>query len=406
MTACIPIMKALLTENIHPNALNVLTGAGVEVRTLSGSPAPGDLIRALEGVSLLGIRSRTMVTRDILDRAPDLLAVGAFCIGTNQVDLEAASLRGVAAFNAPFSNTRSVAELVIAEIIVLLRRLYDKVNRAHQGVWDKSTENAREVRGKKLGIIGFGNIGSQISTMAEAMGMDVYYHDIVDKLTIGNATRVQSLAQLLATVDIVTIHVDGSPANANLIGRPEFALMKDGVLFLNLSRGHVVDLEALADALRSGKIGGAAIDVFPDEPQSASHPFESPMQGMPNVLLTPHIGGSTEEAQENIASFVSQKMLDYVTTGNTFTSVNFPRINLPPPEDASTKRLLHVHQNVPGVLSRINGILGNNNVNVVSQALRTNELIGYAIADMDAEYRDALFSELQQVPHSIRVRIL
>jgi D-3-phosphoglycerate dehydrogenase len=335
-----------------------------------------------------------------------LLAVGAFCIGTNQVDLEAASLKGVAVFNAPFSNTRSVAELVVAEIVVLLRRLYDKVSRAHQGIWDKSTENAREVRGKKLGIVGFGNIGSQISTMAEAMGMDVFYHDIVDKLTIGNATRVGSLDQLLRMVDIVTIHVDGSPANTNLIGAREIGLMKDGVLLLNLSRGHVVDLEALAAAIRSGKVGGAAIDVFPDEPQSAEHPFESPLRGMPNVLLTPHIGGSTEEAQENIALFVSQKLLDYVTTGNTFASVNFPRINLPPTEDPKTRRLLHVHQNVPGVLSHINGILGNNNVNVVSQALRTNELIGYAIVDMDSEYRDALFSELQQVPHSIRVRIL
>jgi D-3-phosphoglycerate dehydrogenase len=399
-------MKAVLTESIHPNARAVLEGAGFEVTTLPGSPPPADLLRALEGAAILGIRSRTRVTRELLELAPDLLAVGAYCIGTNQVDLEAASLKGVAVFNAPFSNTRSVAELVIAEIIVLLRRLYDKVSRAHQGVWDKSTENAREVRGKKLGIIGFGNIGSQISTMAEAMGMDVYYHDIVDKLTIGNATRVPSLEQLLRTVDIVTIHVDGSPANTNLIGGRELALMKDGVLLLNLSRGHVVDLRALAEALRSGKVAGAAIDVFPDEPQSAAHPFESPLQGMPNVLLTPHIGGSTEEAQENIASFVSQKLLDYVATGNTFTSVNFPRINLPPPEDTSTKRLLHVHQNVPGVLSNINGILGGNNVNVVSQALRTNELIGYAIADMDSEYRDALFTELQQVPHAIRVRIL
>jgi D-3-phosphoglycerate dehydrogenase len=399
-------MKALLTENIHPNALRAFERAGVEVRTMPGSPAGPDLLRALEGVSLLGIRSRTQVDGEVLRHAPDLLAVGAFCIGTNQVDLEAASLKGVAVFNAPFSNTRSVAELVIAEIIVLLRRLYDKVSRAHQGVWDKSTENAREVRGKKLGIIGFGNIGSQISTLAEAMGMDVYYHDIVDKLSIGNAVRVPSLEHLLRMVDIVTIHVDGSPANTNLIGREELALMKDGVLLLNLSRGHVVDLDALAEALRSGKVGGAAIDVFPDEPQSTAHPFESPLRGLPNVLLTPHIGGSTEEAQEGIALFVSQKLLDYALTGNTFASVNFPRINLPPPDDANTKRLLHVHENVPGVLSHINGILGRNNVNVVSQALRTNEMIGYAIADMDSEFRDELYAELRQVPHSIRVRIL
>jgi D-3-phosphoglycerate dehydrogenase len=399
-------MKALLVENIHQNARNVLSAAGLEVATLHGSPAPAELLRALDGVALLGIRSRTEIAAELLKKAPDLLAVGAFCIGTNQVDTEAASLRGVAVFNAPFSNTRSVVELVIAEIIVLLRRLYDKVSRAHQGVWDKSAENSREVRGKKLGIVGFGNIGSQISTMAEAMGMDVFYHDIADKLTIGNATRVPSLDHLLQIVDIVTIHVDGSPANTNLIGARELGLMKEGVLLLNLSRGHVVDLEALAVSIRSGKVGGAAIDVFPDEPASATHPFASPLQGLPNVLLTPHIGGSTEEAQENIASFVAQKLLDYATTGNTSASVNFPRINLPAPDDPATKRLLHVHQNVPGVLSHINGILGRSNVNVVSQALRTNELIGYAIADMDSEYRDALFTELQQVPHSIRVRIL
>jgi D-3-phosphoglycerate dehydrogenase len=295
---------------------------------------------------------------------------------------------------------------VIAEIIFLIRRLYDKVARAHQGAWDKSTDNAREVRGKKLGIIGFGNIGSQVSTIAEALGMDVYYHDIVDRLNIGNATRVASLQELLKIAHVITIHVDGNPANENLIDEEEFAMMNDGVLLLNLSRGHVVNIEALARNLKSGKVAGAAVDVFPDEPKDGKEPFCTPLQGLPNVLLTPHIGGSTEEAQENIAEFVSNKLVDYLNTGSTFTSVNFPRINLPRSDDSQTHRLLHVHHNVPGVLSQINGIFAKNNVNVLSQYLRTNELIGYAIADVDKEYKDSLFDDLLRVTHTIKVRIV
>ncbi len=398
-------MKALLLENIHSLARTGFERAGYEVRTEKGSMDEESLIAALEGVNLLGIRSRTLLTPRVFASAA-LSAVGTYCIGTNQVDLLAASHRGVAVFNAPYSNTRSVAELVIAEIIILIRRLYDKIARAHDGVWDKSADRAREVRGKCLGIVGFGNIGSQVSTLAEAMGMDVFYYDVADKLTIGNATRVDTLAELLEKVDVVTIHVDGSPANANLIDQREFAQMKPGVLLLNLSRGHVVNIEALASNLRSGKVAGAAVDVFPEEPQDGSQPFVSPLQGLPNVLLTPHIGGSTEEAQENIATFVTQKLLEYETTGSTFTSVNFPRIILPPPDRTPARRLLHVHQNVPGVLSRINGIFAQNNVNVLSQFLRTNETIGYAVADVDAKYKDSLFDDLQNVPHTIRVRIL
>jgi len=399
-------VKALLLENIHSNAIAGFTDAGCEVRTERGSLNDDELIAALSGVEILGIRSRTHLTADVLERARDLSVIGAYCIGTNQIDLTAASHRGVAVFNAPYSNTRSVAELVIAEIVVLLRRLYDKVAKAHQGVWDKSAERAREVRGKKLGIVGFGNIGSQVSTMAEAMGMNVYYYDIVDKLTIGNATPLGSLEELLAMVDIITIHVDGNPSNANLIDEKEFSVMKDGVLLLNLSRGHIVNIDALARNLRSGKVSGAAVDVFPEEPQDGQEPFRSPLQGMPNVLLTPHIGGSTEEAQENIATFVTQKVLEYHTTGSTFTSVNFPRINLPPYDKTPSRRLLHVHQNVPGVLSHINGIFAQNDVNVLSQFLRTNEVIGYAIADVDANYKDSLFDDLLKVPHTIKVRIL
>ncbi|MCX6135215.1 MAG: phosphoglycerate dehydrogenase [Ignavibacteriales bacterium] len=399
-------MKTLLLENVHPVAISTLQSSGMVVVSEKKSMDESELISALEGVSVLGIRSRTQITARVLEKAKHLQAIGAYCIGTNQIDLEAASLQGIPVFNAPYSNTRSVAELVIAEIVFLIRRLHDKVVQAHKGVWDKSADNAREVRGKKLGILGFGNIGSQVSTLAEALGMDVYYHDIVDRLTIGNATKVGSLSELLNVAEIITIHVDGTPANKNLIDEDQFRLMTDGVILLNLSRGHVVNIEALARNLKNGKVGGAAVDVFPDEPKDGKEPFSSPLQGLPNVLLTPHIGGSTEEAQENIADFVSKKLLDYLQTGSTFTSVNFPRINLPKADDPHTHRLLHVHRNVPGVLSQINGIFAKNNVNVLSQYLRTNELIGYAIADVDSEYKDSLFDDLVRVDHTIKVRIV
>jgi D-3-phosphoglycerate dehydrogenase len=399
-------MKALLLENIHQNALDILKHHSVQVEPIKGSLSEDDLIARLDGVSILGIRSRTHITKRVLEKTNGLLAIGAYCIGTNQIDLHAASLNGVPAFNAPYSNTRSVAEIVIAEIIFLIRRLYDKISRAHQGIWDKSAENAREVRGKKLGIIGYGNIGSQVSMLAEAMGMDVYYYDVVDKLNIGNATRMRSLHDLLSIVDVITIHVDGNPANTNLIDEQEFMVMKDGVLVLNLSRGHVVNLEALRSNIERGKVAGAALDVFPVEPKDGKEKFITPLQHLPNVLLTPHIGGSTEEAQENIAEFVSNKLLDYINTGNTFASVNFPKINVPKPDDIQSHRLLHVHQNVPGVLSQINGIFAKNNVNVLSQYLRTNEQIGYVVADVDKEYHDSLFDDLQKVEHTIKVRII
>lgn len=397
-------MKALLLEKVHPSASEVLLNNGFEIETISKSLSEDDLIRYLNGVSLLGIRSRTHVTAKVLENAKDLLAIGAYCIGTNQIDTVSASLNGVAVFNAPYSNTRSVAEIVIAEIIFLLRKLYDKINKAHQGIWDKSTDNSREVRGKKLGIIGYGNIGSQVSMLAETMGMNVFYYDAVDKLTIGNATRMSSLDELLKIADVITIHVDGNPFNANLIGDREFSLMKEGVVFLNLSRGFVVDCNALKKYIENGKISGAALDVFPEEPQSANEKFISPLQGFSNVLLTPHIGGSTEEAQYNIAEFVSTKMLEYVKYGSTFTSVNFPKIQLP--SMVNSHRLLHVHKNVPGVLSQINSIFARNSVNVLSQYLRTNEEIGYVIADVDKKYNESLFSDLQKVEHTIKVRIL
>jgi D-3-phosphoglycerate dehydrogenase len=399
-------MKTLLLENIHANAHDAFRRAGAPIQTTDGSLDDDALIEALQGVSLLGIRSRTHITERVLAHAPDLLAIGAFCIGTNQIDLEAASLNGVAVFNAPYSNTRSVAELVIAEIIFLVRRVYPKVVRAHAGGWEKSADNAREVRGKKLGIIGFGNIGSQVSTLAEAMGMDVYYYDTVDKLSIGNATRLGSLDEVLQIADVVTVHVDGNPANVNIISERALGVMKPGACLLNLSRGHVVDIDALAAALRSGHLAGAAVDVFPAEPRDSKERFTTPLHGLPNVLLTPHIGGSTEEAQENIAEFVSGQLVEYVATGATAASVNFPRITAPRTEGHPAHRLLHIHQNVPGVLSQINGIFGKNNVNVITQYLRTNELIGYVLADVDARYKDALFEDLRNVAHTIRVRII
>ena len=399
-------MKALLLEDIHPHAVSALHDGRLEVTSHRASVAEDELVNMLKGISVLGVRSRTRITRRVLESTDNLLAVGAFCIGTNHIDLEAATLQGVAIFNAPYSNTRSVAELVIAEIIFLVRRLYDKILKTHEGVWEKSAAQAREVRGKSLGIIGFGNIGSQVSTLAEAMGMEVYYYDTVDKLTIGNARRMSSLHELLSVADIVTIHVDGDPANTNLIDEKEFATMKDGAVLLNLSRGHVVNLEALTRYLERGKIAGAAIDVFPQEPRDVKERFVSPLQHLPNVLLTPHVGGSTEEAQEDVAAFVSNKLLDYLTMGTTFTSVNFPKINPPKITDPQSHRLLHVHRNVPGVLSQINGIFGKNNVNVLSQYLRTNELIGYVIADVDRQYKNSLFDDLQNVEHTIKVRML
>ena len=399
-------MNILLLENIHPRAQAVLEKGNHTLTTLPGSLDEDDLIAALKGVDLLGIRSRSNITARVLDHAPDLLAVGAYCIGTNQIDLDAASMNGIAVFNAPYSNTRSVAELAIAEIVFLVRQVYPKIVSAHAGMWEKSADRSREVRGKKLGIIGFGNIGSQVSTLAEAMGMDVYYYDIQDKLSIGNATRVGSLPEILRIADIITIHVDGSPANAHLIGEKELGEMKPGACLLNLSRGHVVDIDALALAIQSGKIGGAAVDVFPSEPHNGNEGFVSPLQGLPNVLLTPHIGGSTEEAQESIAEFVSGKLQEYVTTGSTAASVNFPRIVAPRPDGAPSHRLLHIHRNVPGVLSEINGIFAKNNVNVLTQYLRTNEAIGYVLADVDAHYKDALFRDLLNVEHTIRVRII
>jgi D-3-phosphoglycerate dehydrogenase len=397
-------IKVLLLENVHPDALGLMKNEGYNVTTWSGAMDEDELAEKIKDVSVLGIRSKTQLTKKVLDNAPRLIAVGAFCIGTNQIDLECCLEKGIAVFNAPFSNTRSVVELVIGEIILLTRNLPDKMAKMHQGDWDKSAKNSREIRSKKIGIVGYGNIGSQLSVVAEAIGFDVYYYDLAEKLALGNATKCSSLAELLTKVDIVTLHVDGRKENLNIIGEKEFDLMKDGVIFLNLSRGHVVDIDALVKNINSGKIIGTGIDVFPAEPKTNSDNFESPLRNLPNVILTPHIGGSTEEAQVNIGNFVPGKIMEYINTGSTTNSVNFPNLQLPILDNAH--RLIHIHLNRPGIIAKINNILAAHDINIVGQHLKTNEVIGYVITDIDKAYGPEVIKELKEIEHTIRFRVL
>lgn len=397
-------IKILLLENVHPDALELMKNEGYNVSTYSGAMDEEELSEKIKDVSVLGIRSKTQLSRKVLENAPRLIAVGAFCIGTNQIDLDACLEKGVAVFNAPFSNTRSVVELAIGEIILLSRNLPDKIGQMHNGNWDKSANNSREIRGKKIGIIGYGNIGSQLSVVAEAIGLDVYYYDLVEKLALGNATKCNSLAELLEKVDIVSLHVDGRKENKNIIGAKEFDRMKKGVIFLNLSRGHVVDIEALEKNIKTGKIIGAGIDVFPEEPKTNKEAFESPLRNLPNVILTPHIGGSTEEAQENIGNFVPGKIMEYINTGSTTNSVNFPNLQLPILENAH--RLIHIHLNKPGIIAQINRILAAHDINIVGQHLKTNEIIGYVITDIDKAYGPEVIKELKEIEHTIRFRVL
>ena len=396
--------RALLLENIHPDATARLTKAGYEVRTMPRALGEEELIEALQGVSLLGIRSQTHVTERVLAGVPELLAVGAFCIGTNQVDLAAAAKRGVAVFNAPFSNTRSVVELAIAEIISMARRLPEKNAKMHAGVWDKSASGAHEVRGRKLGIVGYGNIGTQLSVIAESLGMTVYFYDIADKLTIGNARRCSTLEELLESVETVTLHVDGRAGNHGFFGEDEFARMRPRSLFLNLSRGFVVDHAALRRHIESGHIAGAAIDVFPAEPRANGEEFVSELRGLNNVILTPHVGGSTEEAQQDIGEFVSGKLIDFAEGGATAMSVNMPSVALP--AVPGTHRLGHLHRNVPGVLATINRVLAEHGVNVEGQLLRTRDELGYVITDIGTTYSDEVLDQLRAMDVTIRLRTI
>jgi D-3-phosphoglycerate dehydrogenase len=397
-------MKALLLENIHQNAEKFFHNENYQVETNSSSYEEEELIEKLQGVHILGIRSKTDITRRVLDESPDLLAVGAFCIGTNQIDLESCNRAGVAVFNAPYSNTRSVVELTVSNIIALLRKVFDRSKLMHNGRWEKSAKNSFEVRGKKLGIIGYGNIGSQLSILAEALGMKVYFYDIDDKLPLGNAEKCDSMEQLLAVSDIVTVHVDGRDSNRNLIDEAEFEQMQDGAIFINASRGFVVNIEALAKYLKAGKLGGAAIDVYPEEPKVKHTDYKTVLQNLPNTILTPHIGGSTEEAQKNIADFVPIKLHDFIKKGSTVSSVNFPNLQLP--QIKNEHRIVHIHDNVPGIMGKLNNIFATNNINIERQFLKTRDGLGYVITDIKKEYEKDILQQVKDIDGTIRVRVL
>jgi D-3-phosphoglycerate dehydrogenase len=397
-------IRMLLLENIHPAAVERLEEAGYSVETLKGALDEDDLIERIKGVHVLGIRSKTNVTERVLEAADRLMVVAAFCIGTNQIDLDAAAARGVAVFNAPYSNTRSVVELAIGLTVTLMRDVADKSAAMHQGRWNKSAEGSRELRGKTLGIVGYGAIGSQLSVLAEALGMRVIFHDLSERLALGNARRMRSLDALLAEADVVSLHVDGRKENTNLIGAAQFQAMKPGTLFLNLSRGHVVDIGALAQAIGSGRVGGAALDVFPEEPRTNADPFDSPLRGLKNVILTPHIGGSTEEAQEAIAEFAAERLLGYLNRGDTTFCVNLPNVQLA--EVSGGHRILHIHKNQPGVMAELNRELSAAGLNILGQHLKTDERTGYVITDVDRDYDPAALRVLKSVAGTLRFRLL
>jgi len=396
------IVKVLLLENISGIAADLFARRGFTVETVAGALDEPALLQRIAGVSVLGVRSKTPITRAVIERAPGLLAIGAFCIGVDRIDRAACSDRGVAVFNDPHSNSRSVAELALGEIIMLARRVFASSTDLHRGDWKKTASGCHEVRGLTLGIVGYGKIGSQLSDLAEALGMRVIFHDVAEVLARGNAKRAP-LAELLQAADIVTVHVDGRPQNARMFGEAEFQQMKPGALFLNLARGSLVDYAALASALRSARLGGAAVDVYPEEPE-ANGSFSTPLQGLPNVILTPHIGGSTEQAQEHIGRFVSSRLVEYARTGNTLMSVNLPHCHLDRPP--GTHRLTHLHRNMPGMLLHINEVLAERNINIERQVLDTRGELGYAIYDVNANIGEDLVSRLQQVPHTILVRSL
>ncbi|XBB68665.1 phosphoglycerate dehydrogenase [Nocardioides sp. WV_118_6] len=396
-------MKALLLENIHPAAVETLEARGYDVELRAGSLSEDELIAALsEGVQLLGIRSNTTVTKRVLDESPGLLAIGCFCIGTNQVDLVTAAEKGVGVFNAPYSNTRSVVELVIAELIALARRLPEKTQRMHEGTWDKSAKGSHEVRGRTLGIVGYGNIGTQLSTVAEALGLNVVFYDTADRPAHGTARRMRSLKDLLAVADVVSLHVDGRPGNAGFFGAAEFAAMKPRALFLNASRGMVVDYEALRDNLISGHIAGAAVDVFPAEPKAQGDAFDSVLRGLDNVILTPHIGGSTQEAQEEIGWFVAEKLARFALEGSTALSVNLPAVL--PPELPAGHRIGLLHRNLPGVLAELNATFATAGDNVVDQHLATKDDLGYVVTDAAAPLSAEAIETLSKAEYCMWVR--
>ncbi len=398
-------IKILLLEGVHPNTVETFKAAGYHnIEYHKGSLDESVLIEKIRDAHFIGIRSRTNLTEAVLAEAHKLVAIGCFCIGTNQVALKAAAARGIPVFNAPFSNTRSVAELVLGEILLLLRGIPAKNAKAHRGEWDKSANNSVEARGKKLGIIGYGHIGTQLSIIAENIGMKVYYYDIENKLSLGNATQVATLEELLGLADVVTLHVPETPSTKDMIGAKELACMKQGAILINAARGTVVDIPALAAALESGHLSGAAIDVFPVEPTANGEPFVSSLQKFDNVLLTPHIGGSTQEAQENIGLEVSSKLIKYSDNGSTLSAVNFPEVSLPQHHDSS--RLLHIHRNQPGILNKINQFFADEEINIAGQYLQTTPEIGYVVIDVQTERSEEALARLKTIDGTLRARIL
>lgn len=398
------MIKVLLLENVHPDAVRAFEEQGFNVEFHRGAMDEDELCEKIKDVSIIGIRSKTNLTTKVLEHADKLLAIGAFCIGTNQIDLKTAEKRGIAVFNAPYSNTRSVVELVIGEMIMLIRKVFVKSNQMHKGGWDKSAVNSFEVRGKKLGMIGYGHIGTQLSVIGEALGMEVYFYDTTDKMPIGNAKKCRTMEDVFKVADVVSMHIDGRPENTNLISKLQFDQMKDGVVFLNLARGHVVDIPALVDALKSGKVAGAGVDVFPEEPKTNKDPFESELAGLDNVILTPHIGGSTEEAQQSIGMYVPERLLEYVNNGSTTGTVNFPELSLPLLH--GSHRLLHIHKNVPGILAKLNNIFAKHHINIRGQYLKTSAEIGYVIVDIEQSYSREFVQEIKSIEETIRFRML
>ena len=395
--------KILLLENIHADACRAFEAKGFQVESLTRSLPEAALREALVGVTALGVRSKTEITPELINAAPELTVIGAFCIGTDKIDLAACAEVGVPVFNAPYSNTRSVAELALGHMLALLRFIPDRNNEMHRGIWKKTASGSMELRGKTLGIIGYGNIGAQLSVLAESLGMNVAFFDSTEKLYLGNAVHMDSMAELLRIADVVSVHVSGTPQNVNLIGAAQFEMMKKDAIFINLSRGYVVDIDALAAHLRSGKIKGVAIDVFPEEPDSGEV-FQSPLQGMANTILTPHIAGSTQEAQKAISGFVSNKMLNYLALGDTRLSVNFPQTELP--HQPNSHRILHIHKNIAGVIAGVSRVLATHNFNITGETLRTTQELGYALFDVDGTVTEDIAEALRCVPGTIRMQIL
>ena len=397
-------INVLLLEKVDKIAFDLFKEEGYNVESMDGSLNEKDLIKKIKDVSILGIRSKTIISDKVIKSANKLLAIGAFCIGTNQIKFESCNDSGIVVFNAPYSNTRSVVEIVIAQIINLMRKIVIKSNKMHSGVWRKDSLDSFEIRNKVIGIVGYGNIGSQLSVISEALGMKVLYYDIVDKLSIGNAKKCKSLNDLLKNSDIVSLHVDGKKSNTNLISDKEFSIMKEKSILVNYSRGNVVDIDSLIKNIKSKKLMGAALDVFPEEPSNNKEKFKSKVKGIEEIILSPHIGGSTKEAQKNIGSYVPDKIIDFINSGNTSSSVNFPKLSLP--EQSDSHRLIHIHKNQPGVMLKINKIISEYNINIKGQYLKTNEEIGYVITDIDSVYNKEVVKSLKNIPATIKLRVL